>query len=365
MAYLKNIKLMNEKLNEAYAQSGIPIVETMPHHITLTTTLRCNYRCKMCYQKTFHGDLDWRVVDKIIEILPFAKVLQLFGGEPLLYKRLEELLDIACEYECSVDMISNGSLLTPELAEHIVTRRVSHIKFSIDAGTPKTYSFIRGGNFFNVLKGIAHISKSKIRHSSMFPDMHFNFLAMKSNIRELSKLAVIASDIGIAQINVFFPGLHTRDMLTECLYFHQDLSDAEMNKAQEVGRRVGVRVKLPSLFSQPAEEPGNDAKYLCRDPWKVLLVDPNGDASLCCSGPTKIGNILEQDFQDLRNNDFTKKLRTTVNTDDEPAYCKKCRVRKPSSRYLEMHIPDPGLRDLAVQMHAAPREACPASAASA
>ena len=361
MRYVQNIKMMNETLAQLYAGTNVPAVETFPRHVTLTTTLRCNYRCRMCYQTKFTGDMDWEIVKRVEAFMPFVKELQIFGGEPLAYKRFHELLEFAGKHECLVKSISNGSLLTDEMAESLVANRVSEIKFSVDAGTPKTYQYIRGGNFFQVLKGIARVTEIKLRENSPFPAMHINFLAMRSNIRELSKLAVIAAEIGVPQINVFFPNLYKEELLEECLYFHQEESDAHMLKARQVGEQLGVFVKLPQLFSEHVPDREKDCgRFNCTDPWNVFYIDVQGVVRPCCGGAPPLGNILKQDFGEIWNNDAAQDLRRRVNTPDEPAYCKTCRVRKPSSHELSMHIP-PKLQPKALALHAGGTVKAPAA----
>lgn len=348
MRFLAHMKALNLFHNQVAARSNLGFSCGFPEEITLTLTYKCNYRCRMCYQKSYEGDLDWTLVDRVKELLPFVKTLQLFGGEPLLYPRLPELFALAQASGTETRMISNGSLLSPEMCQHIVGNAVGHIKFSIDAGTPATYKKIRGGNFNKVMNGVGYISKLKSRINSIYPDMNFNFLAMRSNVSELGRLAVYAAELGVPRINVFYPNCHSEDLVEECVYFCQEYSDEHLLIARDMAEKVGVHLALPPLFREsPSEEAAR--RPFCTDPWIRLLIDIDGSAKLCCGGATHIGSLLDTPFEQLWNNEQAQHIRQVVNTPDEPAYCRVCRVRKPNAQALDMHIPNKHLRQYALK----------------
>jgi len=357
LKYLQNMKTMNAVINSNLAQSNTPQSICFPEHITVTTTLRCNYRCVMCYQKSYEGELDWSIYKKLEDILPFARGFQIFGGEPMLYPRIHDLYKLAHKYQNRIDIISNGSLLTDETCESIVANQVGHIKFSIDAGTQKTYKKIRGGNFFKVMAGIAKISQLKAKYGSPFPSMELNFLAMRSNVSELPKLVTMAKEVGATQINVFYPGMSTKDMVDECVWFCQEYSDSWLAKSKMIADSIDMKLRLPPLFSECTDMEASGTRPFCADPWTKLLVDVDGTATLCCGGPTKIGNLLEQDFDEIWNSKAARKLRAVVNTPDEPAYCKNCRVRKPNPAELKLHIGSKPLQEYALKKYGMEQEA--------
>lgn len=348
MRYLDNVKAMNATLSQAFAQGNHPTSIAFPKAVTLTTTLKCNYRCRMCYQQSFKGEVDWEVVEKLRDILPFAQTLQIFGGEPLLYPRIQELFALAHEHRAAITAISNGSLLTEAMCHSIVDNGVFHIKFSLDAGTPGTYKAIRGGNFFKVLGGIARISQLKAQRGLHLPDMQGNFLAMRSNVAELPKLVVIAAEIGLTRINVFYPNILTEDMVDECVYFHQDHCDEHLMKAQETAQRHGISIELPTLFKDSTPVLDYATKRKCFDPWDTLIVDVDGTVSICCGGYPKVGNLKEQDFQDIWNSEAVQRIRRVINTPDEPACCKNCRIRHTTPKDIGLHIGGARLQEYAL-----------------
>ena len=70
MNLLNELTILNERLNDFYVMHNTEEVITYPKLVTLTTTLRCNYRCWMCYQKSFSGDMDWQIIERLAHVLP-------------------------------------------------------------------------------------------------------------------------------------------------------------------------------------------------------------------------------------------------------------------------------------------------------
>ena len=339
MRYANKIKAMNEAFANAAAQGNVSEIVNLPVEVTVTMSFACNYRWSMCYQTRFDQTLSWDAIERIIPILPFARTLQLFGGEPLLYKHIQKFYELAHQNGCLITMISNGSLLTEDMVESIVANQVHCIKFSIDAGSPATYKKIRGGDYFNVLKGVARLAKRKLEMRTNFPVYDFNFLAMRSNIKELTRLITTAADLDVRAVNVFYPSIHKEELLDECVYFDQERSDEMLAKARDVAQHLGIALNLPPLFSESVNMQDQAAHTACLDPWTKTIISPDGTMGLCCGGNTTLGNIGEQDFEELWNGERARKLRKVVNTPKEPAICKKCRVRKANPNNPELHMP--------------------------
>jgi radical SAM protein with 4Fe4S-binding SPASM domain len=338
MHYANRVKTMNDAFAKGAAQANAQELVNMPVDITVTLSLACNYRCSMCYQDRYDKTLPLSAIERLAPLLPFARTFQLFGGEPLLYKHIQKLYKLGLDNDCQISMISNGSLLSEDMVESIVANHVHHIKFSIDAGSPATYKKIRGGNYFEVLKGVALLAKRKIETRSPFPYYDFNFLAMRSNVKELSRLVVTASELGVNCVNVFYPSMHKDELADDCVFFDQERSDEMLSRAREVAKRLDVGLRLPPLFCESNDEEVQSHDP-CNDPWTKLLVGVDGDLSLCCAGDTSIGNINDADFEANWNGERARSLRKVVNTPREPLFCKRCRIRRANPNDPALHMP--------------------------
>ena len=341
MKYLANIKVMNERMNDGYAASQTGEIISFPQNVSVVSTFRCNYRCKVCFQTDFNGELNWKVMDNIEPILPFVQDLHPFGGEPFLYKRIGDFFNLAHEYDCRVKIITNGILIDADMAWNLVAKKIHRLLISIDAGTAATYKYLRGGDYDQLLRNLEAIAREKRLQDSPVPHLEFNFLALRSNIAELPGLVDTAARLGVETINVFYPKILKEELIPECLWFSQGLSDEMMLAAIAKGREAGVAVVPTSLFSDATKI--DDAVFRsaqkCTRPWRNLNIDIFGNATLCCFGTPVIGNVQSQDFGAVWNSPLAQKIRETVGTPQEFDFCRTCTVRPFSPKNLEYHMP--------------------------
>lgn len=77
-------------------------------------TMNCNYNCRFCFYKNMTGE--FKDIEKARHILETLKErgiekVNFAGGEPLLYKNLGHLLQMAKDMEFTVSVVTNASLL--------------------------------------------------------------------------------------------------------------------------------------------------------------------------------------------------------------------------------------------------------------
>jgi len=122
-------------------------------HVTLLTTLQCNFACDYCFQGD-HGDYneraermsmetaarvgDW-IERELDRIRPERLVLTFFGGEPLLnlpvmYYLAERLFDatLARSVRPVINIITNGLLLTEDVVDRMRPFGLNGVKITLD-----------------------------------------------------------------------------------------------------------------------------------------------------------------------------------------------------------------------------------------
>lgn len=133
-----------------------------PRSVDIDITSACNLRCKYCYHFTSPGDVrkdadtgEWL---SFFEELGKCAVMDVYlgGGEPFLRHDLKELIGGIVRNRMRFKMLSNGTLVTHELASYIAsTGRCDSIQVSIDGSRPETHDMSRGtGNFEKACDGI-------------------------------------------------------------------------------------------------------------------------------------------------------------------------------------------------------------------
>lgn len=109
--------------------------------INFHVTEYCNYRCRFCFAQFMCKDeikLDGakRVVDNIFDYFTVNGItdgrINLAGGEPVLIKFFDELVDYINTKGIAVSIITNGSMLTPERVKRM-RGKVSMLGLSIDS----------------------------------------------------------------------------------------------------------------------------------------------------------------------------------------------------------------------------------------
>jgi len=62
----------------------------------------------------------------------------------------------------------------------------------------------------------------------------------------------------------------------------------------------------------------------CLDPWFQPLLQTNGDVSPCCWYYAPLGNLNQQSFDEIVNNEAFQQLRRQLLTGDLPEFCIAC-----------------------------------------
>lgn len=106
----------------------------LPIHLQFLPTNKCNLECSFCScsERDKKEEIDFELAKKIIDKckgLGTKSVTITGGGEPLLYKRFDELIDYFVGKEIKIGLVSNGLLLhksAPKILNKITWCRISN-----------------------------------------------------------------------------------------------------------------------------------------------------------------------------------------------------------------------------------------------
>ena len=133
-----------------------------PILVIYDVTKLCNQRCLMCnIWKTQSCDMDIEELEEEIKKLSKFGVGYVFiqGGEPLIRKDIIQVVDLFLKHHIKPTIITNGILLTPEIASEIAKRRCN-LAISIDSMNPELFAKLRGvDSLQKVLDNIEKIYK--------------------------------------------------------------------------------------------------------------------------------------------------------------------------------------------------------------
>jgi len=167
-------------------------VQNTPASVDIDVTTRCNLRCSYCYHFTGAGDTDTDLSTE--EWLTFfhelndcaVKEVCLSGGEPLIRNDLKELLNGIRDNRMRFSILSNGTLVTEELADFIKnTGRCNSFQVSIDGAGPASHDIFRGeGSFVKAVAGLNVLRKHQIPATVRVTIHKYNYM----HLEEISRL---------------------------------------------------------------------------------------------------------------------------------------------------------------------------------
>ncbi len=311
--------------------AGVTRVSHFPLALYLEPTSACNLACPMCpvamgvrdyqYEEKF---LDLSLVEAMAEPLSYAlRCFMSGGGEPFLHPYFISLLELVRSYEPEIIFNTNGTLITPEIALHLVKLSINTISFSIDATSPEKYRAIRkGAELSQALEGIILIQDQKRKLGVDKPYLNMQFTLMKENRDELFGLVQFAYTLGINHLVIeplspifSFDPAYQEFFQNNYVPCDEDLLKTLKKLAgQAKGRMVFSSHYLEELTAPPR----------CAQPWINFGVRTDGRVFLCCGTPDKMGSLKESDFSSIWNGPVYQKFRSEIVAGRYPAACSRC-----------------------------------------
>ena len=161
------------------------------HVVNYHITNRCNYNCTYCFGK-FDGQKEpsledaKSIIDNIAECFARNDIvdgrINFAGGEPTLYKQLDDVIDYTNSHDVSVSIVTNASLLTPERIRSW-EGKVSCIGISIDSLLTNTNIKI-GRSSCNRVITLENLAKLSDAMHECNIDLKINTVVSKLNVDE-------------------------------------------------------------------------------------------------------------------------------------------------------------------------------------
>ena len=172
-------------------------------------TSKCNLNCTMCFRKTWideaFADMDEAVFDNTMATMPDDVETVFFGGmgEPLFHKNIISMVKAAASKNKRVEMLTNGTLLTREMSAALLEAGLKRLWISVDSFETESYESIRqNSNFSLITQNIQKYNLERFLRIDEEPELGFAFVAMKSNLDQLGRLARFAIKHQASEINI-------------------------------------------------------------------------------------------------------------------------------------------------------------------
>jgi len=264
----------------------------------------CNYRCPLC-RTLVDDDVPRRrmTLDELSTVIqPVARQLTnvtLYGtrGEPFVHPELEAAIGLVKRTtRASVDVSTNGSLITEARAQKVLDSGLDRIIFAVDGLSQRSYERYRvGGELARVLDNIERLCALGARGGYGL-QVVLQLIPMSTNEHELADLPALAGRLGVDVVRL-----------------KHSSSVARSREYRPIG---GLLVDSPTAARGDETHSGqhlSSAEVKCPFGSDKLYVDPNGDVFACCYGEgrpsVRLGNAFESSVSDLWSSELAVRIR--------------------------------------------------------
>lgn len=336
---------LNNQINKLERESGNTVLNSRPLKIGFDISSACNANCVFCLAENGRKQRkdpdafrtpDW--IDNFEPLLPFIDLGIFSSYEAMLNPYFDQFINKIHQYHTPFQVFTNGKLLTPEMSEFILRKGLHSIHCSFHSPNPKTYeNIMRGLSFDESLGNLMRLKLLARKHNPNF-QLVMVFCAMRRNIEQLSEYVDLAYRVGARriQVNYLLVTKEAHKLEKESMFFNQELYDTNILAAKQKAVQLGINLTHQPLFQ--TWKAANSCAGPCYRPWEHLNVSLDGEVTICCGGAGMLGNIFKEDFFKVWNSKPFRAFRSTVNSPNPPAQCKKCTRGKENPTDIQSHI---------------------------
>jgi len=293
------LKANAKPLRSLLLATGRDKARRWPDIIQIESTNLCNAKCVFCPRDEMHRrqgvmdfDLYRKVVDEAVQ-LGISHVRVHNYGEPFLDRELVEKVRYAKQKGVAeVGMISNGSLITEDIARGMIDAGLDAINISVDAAGKEVFESTR---------------------------LHLKYDTVVDNIRTLARLRNEAGRT------------HPKLILS---FIRRDNSDEERAFIAEWSR-LADKVHVNDLHNWGGTlNTTSDITFPCYRLWLTFTVLWDGRVSMCCAdfdGRHIFGDLRTESIAEVWNSPLYRAARRQHLESGGPGICRTCDLPKKDS----------------------------------
>jgi radical SAM protein with 4Fe4S-binding SPASM domain len=267
-------------------------------------------------------------------------------GEPLLYKGIERIYELAKENQIKINLTTNGTFPKKSVVEwaKIIVPQTSDVKISWNGSTAETSVEVMVGiDFENAVNNVKEFVEYRNQHyksGGNYCRVTFQLTFMQNNMHELAEIIKLAAYLDVDRVK----GHHLWAHFDEIKKLSMKADSSSINKwngyvkealeaADKYRRPNGDKVLLENIYPlEDIEKKEVPQSYSCPFLKKEIWISATGKISPCCA-PDKerdklgdFGNIQNQTLQEIISGNNYKNL---VANYKNQSLCKTCNMRKP------------------------------------
>jgi len=305
--------------------------------VSWNTTNQCNMFCDHCYRDAGVRSAEELTTDQAKQLIREIKragfqIMIFSGGEPLMRPDIFELGSYATQQRLRAVMGTNGSLITPEIADRMKRSGFMAAGISLDSLDP------RKNDAFRKLENAYELTVAGMKNlKAIGLPFQVHTTVMDWNVAELEAITDFAVDIGAMGHHIFFlvptgRAVNIEDEALRVVEYEKTLA-----RLMEKQKHVNIEIKptCAPQFIRVADKKGVPLRFSkgCLAGISYCIISPIGDVQPCAYLEMPLGNVKAIPFDTIwRDNEALKKLRTMeyggkCGICDYKSRCGGCRAR--------------------------------------
>ena len=263
---------------------------------------KCNYKCVTCRHGYYEygQNLPPKICNILIQdILPSLNVLELQGtGESLLNGMTSQLIKAAGD-NTEITLITNGSLLTDEIMNILVSER-AQVVISLDGSNEEIYELHRPvGSFSKVIRNVQRLNEIRRGVHDCGCSIVVNMVLTRLNIMDIKNMIELVSSLGldflfVSEVRRCMPDSKVWDNLNLLSESSTQDFKSMIRDCEDFASKKGIGFRF-----NPNLKPAGIKKKVCPAAWEHIFVSSNGDVSICCELPKFFGNLNVQNISEI------------------------------------------------------------------
>jgi radical SAM protein with 4Fe4S-binding SPASM domain len=275
--------------------------------VTVQITARCNLLCTHCaVDSSANVTTSWTeamVLDLFNQLGRHTPILDLTGGEPLLeWDILTSFGRQAALRQMFWGLTTNGTLLTDERIDELVSLNIYGVKVSMDGLAPR-HDAVRGsGAFDKAGRAVERLVKKGVR-------VGVQTAVSRRNQGDIPQLISMLDELGITTL-ILFPlmPLGRQAGSPDAILSGKALKRFILGLRNVSTRHMHIHMELPHCASL-LQESQTDDRAQCGAGY-MLHYTAGGEALPCPVFPLSLGNLFDDPIDELMRHSVMKELRS-------------------------------------------------------